>query len=90
MAGVSRCRSPAPPASTSGCTSGRPTRSHSLWSNGRYLERPGNRGFDIHPDGDRIALSPVVQKQEADSEDTVVFIFNVDDELRRIAPTASK
>ena len=57
-----------------------------VWSRGRYLERPGNRGFDIHPDGDRIALSPVVQAQEADAVDTVVFIFNVDAELRRIAP----
>ena len=32
-----------------------------LWSDGRYLERAGDRGFDLHPDGGRFALAPAAQ-----------------------------
>ena len=52
-----------------------------------YLLRPSSgRGFDLHPDGERIAgafasLAPTDAKQ-----DHVTLIFNFFDELRRIAP----
>jgi eukaryotic-like serine/threonine-protein kinase len=62
------------------------------WSDGRYLERAGNRGFDVHPDGDRVALAlaPAVQTPSDLKQDKVVFIFNFFDELRRIAPTTKR
>jgi hypothetical protein len=41
--------------------------------------------YDIHPDGKRLA---VVGKRDEDTSahDTVVFVFNFFDELRRLAP----
>lgn len=57
-----------------------------LWSEARYMLRPRQRHFALHPDGDRFALA-VRQEQAASRQDTVVFIFNFFDELRRIAPT---
>ena len=58
-----------------------------LWSDGRYLERSGNRGFDLHPDGARfaVALAPAAQTAGGTIQDKVVFIFNFFDELHRIA-----
>ena len=56
------------------------------WSDGRYLERAGNRGFDLHPDGERLAVALPVQTPSDTKQDKVVFIFNFLDELRRIAP----
>ena len=61
-----------------------------VWSRGRYLERPGNRGFDIHPDGDRIALSPATDEEKPAAKTAVVFVFDVRDELRRIAPPSQR
>jgi serine/threonine-protein kinase len=62
------------------------------WSDGRYLERAGNRGFDLHPDGERVALAvaPAAQTPSDTKQDTVVFIFNFFDELRRIAPATKR
>jgi serine/threonine-protein kinase len=57
-----------------------------LWSEGRYLVRPRNRSFDLHPDGTRFALAPVPTTENAATADKVVFIFNFFDELRRLAP----
>ena len=59
-----------------------------LWSEGHYLERAGNRGFDLHPNGERfaVALAPAAQTPSGTKQDKVVFIFNFFDELRRIAP----
>ena len=54
-----------------------------LWSDGRYLT---DRGFDLHPDGERFALAAVAQTQDSAKQDEVVFILNFFDELRRIAP----
>jgi serine/threonine-protein kinase len=61
-----------------------------LWSDGRYLERAGNRGFDLHPDGERFALALAAQTPSDTKQDKVVFIFNFFDELRRIAPATKR
>jgi hypothetical protein len=60
------------------------------WSDGRYLERAGNRGFDLHPDGERLAVALPVQPSGDTKQDKVVFIFNFFDELRRMAPAARR
>ena len=52
----------------------------------RWSELRSGRGFfDLHPDGDRVAVEAVLE-QTAARQDKVVFIFNFFDELRRIAP----
>jgi serine/threonine-protein kinase len=58
-----------------------------LWSAGRYVERAGNRGFDVHPDGERLAVafSPAARTSSA-KQDQVVLVFNFFDELRRLVP----
>ena len=63
-----------------------------LWSDGRYLERPGNRGFDLHPEGDRfaVAVAPAAQQRSDSRQDRVVFISSFFDELRKIAPATRK
>jgi hypothetical protein len=56
------------------------------WSDGRYVWRP-SRVFDLHPDGDRIALASAVETAGGAKQDHITFIFNFFDELRRVAPT---
>jgi serine/threonine-protein kinase len=62
------------------------------WSDGRYVDRAGNRGFDLHKDGERFAIAflPVPPVPTGARQDKVVFIFNFFDELRRIAPSTKK
>jgi hypothetical protein len=60
-----------------------------LWSETR-LELRGRRSFDLHPDGERVALEAAPpETQSAAKQDKLVFIFNFFDELRRIAPAAN-
>jgi serine/threonine protein kinase/Tol biopolymer transport system component len=59
------------------------------WAEGRYTLRGRNRMFDLHPDGRRIALNSVEQATP-DHHDKVVWVFNLFDELRRIAPGATR
>ena len=62
-----------------------------LWSDGRYVFRGlFNRMFDLHPDGERVALAPREQVQDAEKSDHLTFIFNFFDELRRIAPATTR
>jgi Tol biopolymer transport system component len=65
-----------------------------LWSEPRYINRAGSvgaaRGFDLHPDGVRVALAKAPNPDTAAKQDKMVFIFNVFDELRRIAPAAKR
>jgi serine/threonine-protein kinase len=56
------------------------------WSDGRFVVRGLNRMFDLHPDGERFALT--AQTQMGTKQDKLVFIFNFFDDLRRIAPGA--
>ncbi|MDO8679358.1 MAG: hypothetical protein Q7R30_12455 [Acidobacteriota bacterium] len=58
------------------------------WSDGRFVVRGLNRMFDLHPDGERFALT--AQTQVGAKQDKVVFLFNFFDELRRIAPVAKQ
>ena len=55
-----------------------------LWSPGRFIARPRLSSYDLHPDGNRFALA---SPQGAPANlDKLVFVFNFDDELRRLAP----
>ncbi|MDO8679764.1 MAG: protein kinase [Acidobacteriota bacterium] len=56
-----------------------------LWSEGRHVVRGLTRMFDLHPDGERVALAPAAQTSGV-KQDHVTFLFNFFDELRRIAP----
>jgi len=58
-----------------------------LWSEGRYRLRGAYRPFDLHPDGKRFALAAAAPAPAGAKQDHVTVIFNVFDELRRIAPT---
>lgn len=44
------------------------------------------RAFDLHPDGKRLAVLRTPEEETAARRDRVVFILNVFDELRRLAP----
>jgi serine/threonine-protein kinase len=57
-----------------------------LWSPGRFQARPRLRSYDLHPDGNRLAVAPVLDAQAQTKQDKVVFVFNFFEELRRIAP----
>jgi Tol biopolymer transport system component len=58
-----------------------------LWSSGQFTDRgPGNRNFDLHPDGKRFAVLKVAGTEEAAAVNKVSFIFNFFDELRRKVP----
>ena len=47
--------------------------------------RPRQRSYSVHPDGERFAMAPVPE-ETTEKQDKVVFVFNLFDELRRIAP----
>jgi hypothetical protein len=50
------------------------------------LQRPGQRSFDLHPDGNRIA-GAFVSEAEWTNVDTVVIVQNFFEELKRLVPT---
>jgi len=64
-----------------------------LWSSGRFAHRrPGSwsgevsAGFDLHPDGERVALASFSEDQATGKPDHARFVFNFFDELRRRVP----
>lgn len=60
-----------------------------LWSDRRVMARPRSalgRSFDLHPDGERFALATVPQVEAEGQANTVIFIFNFFDELKRLPP----
>jgi hypothetical protein len=62
-----------------------------LWTEARFLPRQGGRkSFDLHPDGNRVALAAVPQTQATVKQDKLVFVFNFFDELGRIAPATKR
>ena len=60
-----------------------------LWSERPMNPRPRQRAYDLHPDGDRMALAARTDSPQG-KQDKVVFIFNFFDELRRLAPTGRR
>ena len=55
------------------------------WSDSLMMPRAFPRGaFDLHPDGDRVAVQLESETSGADASDSVVFITNFFDELRRL------
>ena len=58
-----------------------------VWSERRFMLRPGLRSFDLHPDGGRFALAAAAENDSAVRQDKLVFIFNFDEELKRLVPT---
>ena len=60
---------------------GQPTR----WSDAAFELRPNVAGsFDLHADGQRIALQLASETPAEETPDTVVFITNFFDGLRRL------
>ena len=55
------------------------------WSDRVVLNRPRGRTFDLHPDGERLAVAALPDVPQ-DKQDRVVLVFNFFDELRRVAP----
>lgn len=60
-----------------------------LASSVRFSLRTGGRSFDLHPDGERFALTADRESQGHDDTHHVTLIFNFFDELRRIARSAT-
>ncbi len=58
-----------------------------VWSPGFVPVRGADRTYDLHPDGERVAVLKASGEAEA-RRDHVIVIQNFFDELRRIAPTA--
>ena len=58
----------------------KPTR----WSVDAFVLREFAGSFDLHPDGERIALLSASETPGAAAPDTVVFITNFFDGLRRL------
>ena len=54
------------------------------WLGLRYQGRGPNRMFDIHPDGTRVALGPVIGPENRPHYDHVTMVFNLFDMLHRI------
>jgi serine/threonine-protein kinase len=58
-----------------------------IWSERTIRSTSRQRGLDLHPDGERFA---VPEAENEPPRDEVVFVFNLFDELRRIAPPSRK
>jgi hypothetical protein len=56
-----------------------------LWADGYLGPQTGQRSFDLHPDGTRVAVSPDPTTSRR-QPDRLVFVFDFFDELRRLAP----
>lgn len=43
--------------------------------------------FDLHPDGERVALAPAGESPNSGKQDRAVFVFNFFDQLHRLSQT---
>jgi hypothetical protein len=59
-----------------------------VWSPGLVPLRFGNRTYDLHPDGERVAVLKAAGDEAR--RDHVILIQNFFDELRRIAPAGRR
>ena len=63
------------------------------WSTARAIPRTrgpvgyDGRGYDLHPDGDRVVGAWLPEAASLPVNDTAVLVFNLFDELRRLAPS---
>jgi serine/threonine-protein kinase len=55
-----------------------------LWSTSQFQPRPRVRSFNVHPDGERIAVAAAPTLESAAKQNQVVFILNFFDELKRL------
>ena len=60
-----------------------------LWAEGYIGPQTGQRSFDLHPDGERVAVAPELGSVDR-PQDRLVFILNFFDELRRMAATGKR
>jgi eukaryotic-like serine/threonine-protein kinase len=60
-----------------------------LWAEGYIGPQTGQRSFDLHPDGERVAVAPEIGSFDR-PQDRLVFIFNFVDELRRLAASTAR
>ena len=60
------------------------------WSPGHIPFRAGIRTFDLHPDGQRVAVPRAVEEPAEVKQDKVIVVQNFFDELRRLAPAAAR
>ncbi len=60
------------------------------WSPGRYQTRGRIVMFDLHPDGERVALAPASEAPNAGRQDQAVFVFNFFDELKRLTRSSTR
>jgi hypothetical protein len=60
-----------------------------LWAEGYVGPQTGQRSFDLHPDGERVAVAPELGSFDR-PQDRLVFILNFFDELLRMAATAKR
>jgi len=61
-----------------------------VWGEGRISRLNGQRGFDLHPDGTRVAVGGVRESNVPGREDKAIVVLNFFDELRRLAPPAGR
>jgi Tol biopolymer transport system component len=61
-----------------------------VWVDRRFVSRPPGKDFDLHPDGERVAMAPAPDVDAAAKQDRVTFVFNFIDELRKLAPPKAK
>ncbi len=57
-----------------------------VWSPGLVPQRPGGRTYDLHPDGERVAVLKASGDEAEVRRDKVDLIVNFFDKLRRLAP----
>ena len=60
------------------------------WSGGRFNQSGPARMFDLHPEGNRVALASASSASDGARRDHVTVIFNFFDELNRIAPRGKR
>ena len=60
-----------------------------LWTESYIGPQTGQRSFDLHPDGERVAVAPELGSLDR-PQDRLVFILNFFDELRRMAATGKR
>jgi Tol biopolymer transport system component len=59
------------------------------WSPGRYQTRGRIVMFDLHPDGERVALAPASEAPNGGHQEQAVFVFNFFDELKRLTRSST-